>query len=260
MSIFSPAEGKVCMPFESFPKTHATFFRTMSGLLPILQEHMGTYADIEFAYEPLENRLELLQARPLWIKDFHDSSSEPDFKDCETILRADRMITDGMRESVKYLVFVDPDTYSACGNFQAAARALGEMNDSLSPEKYILVAPGRVGSSNPDLGVPVMYDEIMNVACIVEVGIPRTGHMPELSYGTHFFSDLETDEVLYMPVFQGEKGNIYNEEWFARAPFEQGSHPAVRLYRGDFSIYMSGDRNIGVVYCPEENEELTASR
>ena len=253
MSIFSPAEGKVCMPFEPFPKTHATFFKTMSGLLPVLQEHMGTYADIEFAYEPLENRLELLQARPLWTKDFHDASLEPDFKDCRTILRADRMVTDGMYESIKYLVFVDPDTYATCGDFQAAARALGEMNSSLAPEKYILVAPGRVGSSNPELGVPVRYDEIMGVACIVEVGIPRTGHMPELSYGTHFFSDLETDEVLYMPVFQGEKGNIYDEEWFARVPFEEGAHPAIRLYRGNFSIYMSGDRNIGAVYCPHES-------
>jgi hypothetical protein len=250
MSIFSPAEGKVCMPFESFPKTHAPFFKTMSALLPLLQEKMGTYADIEFSYEPLENRLELLQARPLWIKECCDSSVCPSLEGCETILMADRMVTDGSCDSINYLVFVDPEIYSSCTDFQSVARALGEMNGSLAPNKYILVAPGRVGSSSPELGVPVRYDEISNVACIVEVGIPRTGHMPELSYGTHFFSDLETDEVYYMPVFQGEKDNIYNEEWFERSSFEYGGHKAIRLYKGDFSVYMNGDQNIGLVTCP----------
>jgi hypothetical protein len=252
MSIFSPAEGKVCMPFESFPRTHAAFFKTMSGLLPLLQEAMGAYADIEFSYEPLENRIELLQARPLWIKECHDPSVCPDLSSCETILMADRMVTDGSSDSIRYLVFVDPEIYSSCADYQSVARALGDMNRSLSPARYILVAPGRVGSSSPELGVPVRYDEITNVACIVEVGIPKTGHMPELSYGTHFFSDLETDEVFYMPVFSGEKNNVYNEDWFSKTPFEYGTHRAIRLYRGNFSVYMNGDQNIGVVSCPLE--------
>ena len=102
--------------------------------------------------------------------------------------------------------------------------------------------------------MPVRYDEITNVACIVEVGIPKTGHMPELSYGTHFFSDLETDGVYYMPVFHGEKDNVYNEAWFARTPFEYGNHKAIRLYKGNFSVYMNGDQNIGVVSCPVSPE------
>ena len=250
MSIFSPADGKVCMPFESFPKIHATFFKTMSRLLPLLQESMGIYADIEFAYEPLENRLELLQSRPLWVGEYEDEAKCPSLEGRETILMADRMVTDGSRESIEYLVLVDPEIYSASSDFQAIARALGDMNRALAPAKFILVAPGRVGSSNPELGVPVRYDEITNVTCIVEVGIPKTGQMPELSYGTHFFSDLETDGVYYMPVFHGEKDNLYNENWFARTPFEYGKHKAIRLYRGDFSVYMNGNRNIGVVSCP----------
>ena len=45
-SIFSPAEGKVCMPFESFPRVHKKFFDRMSLLMPLLQEKMGIYVDI----------------------------------------------------------------------------------------------------------------------------------------------------------------------------------------------------------------------
>jgi hypothetical protein len=247
--IFSPAEGKVCMPFEAFPRTHKKFFETMSKLMPLLQEKMGAYADIEFSYEPPENRLELLQARPLWIHETREQSMPPELQKCVTILSADRMVTDGSYDSIKYLVLVDHRIYSESGDFQSIARSLGEMNKKLVPEKYILVAPGRVGSSSPELGVPVRYDEITGVACIIEVGIPRTGQMPELSYGTHFFSDLETDQVLYMPVFQGEKDNVFNEDWFEKTPFEYGEHKAIRLYKGDFHVYMNGDHNIGVVAC-----------
>ena len=252
-SIFSPAEGKVCMPFENFPRVHKKFFTNMSKLMPLLQEKMGTYVDIEFSYEPIEDTLELLQARPLWIKNYEHvlACTEPgkDNEDCEVILRADRMVTDGSKEHIPYLVMVDPEIYSSSGEFMAIARALGEMNKRLSPERYILVAPGRVGSSSPELGVPVRYDEITGSACIVEVGIPKTGHMPELSYGTHFFSDLETDDVLYMPVFQGEENNVYDEDWFGRTPHEFGDHRGVRLYKGDFSVYMNGDQNLGIVVC-----------
>ena len=53
-----------------------------------------------------------------------------------------------------------------------------------------------------------------------------------------------------MPVFHGEKDNLYNESWFSNAPFEYGKHKAIRLYRGDFSVYMNGNQNIGVVSCP----------
>ncbi|MDR1516210.1 MAG: PEP/pyruvate-binding domain-containing protein [Synergistaceae bacterium] len=247
--IFSPAEGKVCMPFESFPRVHKKFFETMSKLMPLLQEKMGAYADIEFSYEPLENRIELLQARPLWIHEMQGQTLPPSLQHCETILSADRMVTDGSRDNIKYLVLVDHRIYSESGEFNKIARSLGEMNKKLFPEKYILVAPGRVGSSSPELGVPVRYDEITGVACIIEVGIPRTGQMPELSYGTHFFSDLETDEVMYMPVFQGESNNVFNEAWFEKTPFVYGEHKAIRLYKGDFHVYMNGDHNIGVVAC-----------
>jgi hypothetical protein len=71
--------------------------------------------------------------------------------------------------------------------------------------------------------------------------------MPELSYGTHFFSDLEVDNVLYMPVYEGESGNLFDREFFEKTPYEPGPHEAIRLFRGDFSVYMCGFKNSGVV-------------
>ena len=114
-------------------------------------------------------------------------------------------------------------------------------------ERYLLVGPGRWGSSNPVLGVPVQYSELSNSGCLVELGIPSKGMAPELSYGTHFFLDLDGDNILYLPVFDGEKGNVYNKGWFESREWTSAHHPAVRHYRGTFDVLLDGDSEVGVV-------------
>lgn len=240
--------AKICFTFEDFPRRCKPFFTRMKALLPLLEQSMGVPADIEYAYEPREDELELLQCRPLWIGGSAAGGARiPDLSGRRTILRADRMVTDGVLENVPVLVYVDHRIYSVEPDFHAVARAIGLVNQTLGDQRYVLVAPGRVGSSNPELGVPVQYNELTQCACIVELGIPRSGHMPELSYGTHFFADLETDNVLYMPVYEGERHNLYDETWFDEAPYAEGPHPAVRIYRGSFSAYMDGGENTGVL-------------
>ena len=96
-------------------------------------------------------------------------------------------------------------------------------------------------------GVPVQYGELTNCLGMVELGIPRLGYMPELSYGTHFFSDLEVDGVLYMPVFAGEDRNIFNVDWFERSHWTPWGNDTIRVYKGDFAAYMDGEKNRGVI-------------
>ncbi len=238
---------KICFTFENFPRSRRCFFERMKKILPQLEESMGVPADVEFAYEPEDDRLELLQTRPLWISERGEEQTLPDLTDKEVLLQANKMVTDGLAEHVPYLVYIDHRVYSGANDFHEIARAVGCVNQQLEGQGYILAAPGRVGSSNPELGVPVHYNELTNCRCIVEIGIPRAGYMPELSYGTHFFSDLEVDNILYMPVYDGETGNIYRKAFFDDPDLPEGPHPAIRVVPGDFSVFMDGDRNIGVV-------------
>jgi len=71
--------------------------------------------------------------------------------------------------------------------------------------------------------------------------------MPELSYGSHFFLDLDTDKILYLPIFCGEEGNIYNVEWLNSHPFISERHGAVRIYEGSFGVYLNGEQEVGIV-------------
>lgn len=239
--------SKVCLTFESFPRKYRTFFERMKKTLKLLEAAMGVTADIEYAYEPTEDSLSLIQSRPYWSQ-VSGAEAIPDLRDKMILLQADRMITPGSVEGITTIVYVDHKIYNSCpDDCFDIARSIGTINSGMAGGSYILVAPGRVGSSNPIQGVPVQYNELTNCRCIVELGIPRFGFMPELSYGTHFFSDLELDSVMYMPVFEGELDNIINTEWFHNNEWIQGGHSAIRIYRGDFSAYMDADKNKGVI-------------
>ncbi len=238
--------SKVCLTFDNFPKKYPNFFERMKKTLPLLESSMGLPADIEFAYEPLDDSFCLIQSRPCWCQTCTEEDM-PDLEGKRILLKADRMVTPGVINNIPFLVYVDHRIYYSNPDFFKVARGIGEINSQMNGQKFIFVSPGRVGSSNPELGVPVKYDELTNCCCIVELGIPRLGFMPELSYGTHFFSDLAVDNVLYMPVFEGESNNLIDQDWFSERKWEEGPHPAIRIYRGSFSAYMEGETNQGLI-------------
>ena len=62
-----------------------------------------------------------------------------------------------------------------------------------------------------------------------------------------FFLDLDGDNILYLPVFDGVNDNIYNKEWFENNKWRPADHPAVRHYEGLFDVLLDGDSEIGVV-------------
>ncbi len=245
---------KICFTFEEFACRSGHFFDRMKRLLNLLDRSMGVPADVEFAYHPTEDLVEVVQARPLWFAEKMPDMKAPDLKTRRVVLKADRMVTHGVKENLPYIVYVDHHVYAQETRFHDVARGIGAVNDALRGKNYILVAPGRVGSSNPLLGVPVQYDELTGCSCIVEVGFPKEGYMPELSFGTHFFTDLEIDGILYMPVYEASKGNVFDEAFFDASPYALGPHAAIRIYSGSFSVYTDGDKNIGLVIADRVDE------
>ena len=80
-----------------------------------------------------------------------------------------------------------------------AAQAVGAINRYYRNQgkRVILLAPGRLGTSSPELGVPVAFAEISGFSVLCEVSDSRAGYMPELSYGSHMFQDLVEADILY---------------------------------------------------------------
>jgi hypothetical protein len=77
-------------------------------------------------------------------------------------------------------------------------------------KKMLLMTPGRIGTSSPELGVPASFADISEFEAICEISDSRAGYNPELSYGSHFFQDLVEAGILYNAIFENEKTITFN--------------------------------------------------
>ncbi|BAU57923.2 phosphoenolpyruvate synthase [Halorhodospira halochloris] len=89
-----------------------------------------------------------------------------------------------------------------------------EAGAGVDPEaRLLLIGPGRWGTSSPELGVPVRFADINNVAALVEVAELGGDLIPDLSYGSHFFQDLVESGIAYIALFPADSDTTYNPHW-----------------------------------------------
>jgi hypothetical protein len=201
--------GTQLMPFTPLLRT----------LMKYLQDLFEVPVDVEFAVDfssphPSASvpQFYLLQVRPLGARLRHRRIIIPTIASERLLLECRRVLGNGVRRGIQHVVYIDPSKYLPSQGY-AIARAVGRINDRLDEEPYILIGPGRWASSNPQLGVPVQYGEIIGAEIIVEMS--TAGFSPELSYGTHFYAEMVASEVLYLPFYESE-GDWLNRELLER--------------------------------------------
>ena len=246
-SAMSPG-SRPLVSFPDFHKRQTYLFELVHDLIPLMEKHLGLPVDMEFTYDTTSRDFRLVQLRPLTHFQEMSRVVVPDVPKEQVIFRGDRMVSNGRIKNVPYMVYVEPLEYLSEWNPQKAARAVGTLNDKLKGTNYILAGPGRWGSRNPAIGVPIQYGDIYNCGCLVELSAPQFNFNPELSYGSHFFLDMDSDNILYLPVFAGQNNNVYASDWLDHAEYELGEHTAVRIYKGNFFVYLDGESEHGLVY------------
>jgi hypothetical protein len=94
------------------------------------------------------------------------------------------------------------------------ANVIGTINWKMrdSGKKLLLMVPGRIGTTSPELGVPTSFADISEFEAICEIANSEAGYNPELSYGSHFFQDLVESGILYNAIFENDKTKIFNVE------------------------------------------------
>ena len=157
-----------------------------------------------------------------------------------------------MCDEVHDIIYVKPSNFNAANNPR-----LAEEIDRLNRQhlnqgtSYVLVGPGRWGSSDPWLGIPVKWPNISAAKVIVESGL--SGYRVEPSQGTHFFQNLTSFGVGYFTInpFMGD--GIFAAEWLDRQPayYESEGVRAVR-FASPLVIKMDGRKNIGIVMKPAD--------
>lgn len=210
------------------------FVPLIKTILTYLQEQYEQPVDIEFAVsvtpEGSVPRLDfhLLQCRPQnqFNTESRDVQSIPtDLSAQDKILLCTRMVPQGRVSQIEYIVHVDPQAYyhlNSLKDHSEIAHCIGQLNSALEGKNFILVGPGRWGSSDSMQGVPVSYADIFNTSALVEVASDKSGFKAEPSYGTHFFQDLVESQIYPLAVYPEEEGDHLNWDFLRQSKNQLG--------------------------------------
>ena len=225
----------------------------ISTLLEICSNELNCPVEIEFAanldtppqYDAIFN---LLQVRP--ITNFEDKKEKIDINSLDldnALILSDKALGPGSIEGIEDIIYVKSETFDK-SRTEDIAKEINALNAKLKAEKrtYMLIGPGRWGSSDPWLGVPILWNDISEARVIVETALKDFQIEP--SQGTHFFQNITSLGVGYITVneFSGDgyfKEGILNGK---EAIYESGFVRHVRLDK-EALVYIDGNDRKGVV-------------
>ena len=191
-----------------------TLMSQMRRMLRCIRDEYGYPVDTEFTVnvsDSGEYSVNLLQCRPLQVLKEKSGAAVPENVPPEKILLESRDASMGFSKASRLdvIVYVDPVAYfnMPYRDKDSVAKTIGRINwHCRNKEKHMmLMVPGRVGTSSPELGVPTTFADISGFDVVCEMEEQRAGYNPELSYGSHIFQDLVEAEILYTAVFNNEK-------------------------------------------------------
>ncbi|MBE6280772.1 MAG: phosphoenolpyruvate synthase [Bacteroides sp.] len=220
------------------------------------QNEMKRPVEIEFAVtldaQKKSGTFYLLQIRPM-VDVKADLSEDLDLiPEEDVLLKSSNSLGHGIMEDVFDVVYVKTDGYTASNN-QMIAYEIEKLNRKFLDEgkHYVLVGPGRWGSSDTWLGIPVKWPHISAARVIVEAGL--TNYRVDPSQGTHFFQNLTSFGVGYFTINAYMNDGIYNQDFLNAQPaIEETQFVRHIRFENPITIKMDGKKKIGVVMMPED--------
>ena len=194
------------------------FIDVMKEILNTLETAYDYPVDIEYTVNVGEDssfNVNLLQCRPLQVSTNNEAIEMPEDEDVFFHIRESSM---GMsrKDDIDVICYVDPHKYYEYPYAQKSSisRVIGEVNAYCrdNDKTAILIVPGRIGTSSPELGIPVVFADISHFSAILEESYSEVGYMPELSFGSHMFQDLVEAEIYYGALFENEKRLEFNRD------------------------------------------------
>ena len=191
----------------------------MRDILGLIQSHYQYPVDTEYTINFAPDGsyvIDLLQCRPLQLTAEGDKITVPENIDQADILLETKGVSMGFSRELPLdgVVYIDPILY-----YQLPYRRKYEIKDALARVNWhyrgqgkhlLLLTPGRICTSSPELGVPSGFSDISEFSVIAEVSESKVGYIPELSYGSHIFQDLVEAGILYTAVFEKESTVAYD--------------------------------------------------
>jgi hypothetical protein len=220
--------AKLVLTFDGLLQ-RSEFVSLLKKVLTRLKEQYQLPVDIEFtvSFTPGTGKpgvtFHLLQCRPQ-VRWNSDGSAQPplpqDLPEPDKIFLCTRMAPQGHVSEIEYIIYVDPEKYHQLGrpqDYTEVARCIGLLNKNLEGHTFMMIGPGRWGSSDAMQGVPVTYADIFNSKVLIELASKKGGYSSEPSYGTHFFQDLVETQIYPLAISAEEPGDFLNMDFIREA-------------------------------------------
>ena len=214
------AKGPRVISFDSLLKYNRyPVAQILKDILEICKKELMCDIEMEFAadIEQKENGMrlnfKLLQVRPVgeYSSDSNISISKVTEEMEHVLVKSSKALGSGHLDGIDYIIHVPSETFDSARTKDMAAE-IAEFNKYVKNHggSYLLIGPGRWGSSDPWLGIPVMWSDISEARMIVETAIP--GYQIEPSQGTHFFQNITSLGVGYLTVDTVRKDGYVKED------------------------------------------------
>ena len=235
--------GKRIITFDNILK-HSSFplAGALDYLLQLGQKEMGNPVEIEFAANletdsSLPNIFNFLQIRPIVESDQSRIVNLSDVKKDDTIIMSDSALGNGMIRGIHDLVYVKPESFKATNN-EKIVDLLDSINSKFIKDvkNYVLIGPGRWGSTDPWLGIPIKWPHISQARVIVESGLQDYRIDP--SQGTHFFQNITAFRVGYFTINPFINDGYYDVDFLNNAP---------HVYQDEYIRHVSFDKPLVIM-------------
>jgi len=225
---------------------------TLKVILDVVKEAFGTPVEIEFAIDLTKDKsgnatFYLLQIKPL-VGSGAGYTIDPDSIDMsDVLLLTNKSMGNGVIDDITDVVYIEPSKFSNLVT-EKMAEEIDRINDRMLREnrKYILIGPGRWGTRDKYIGIPVVWPQISNAKVIVEVSLPD---FPlDASLGSHFFHNVTSMNVGYFSINQNSfDGQVAWDRLREARAEEEGNYFRHVRFQKPLTVRMDGRNRMAVV-------------
>ena len=238
--------------YNSFPLNELlnTFIQEGENLI-------GCPFEIEFAVNINENKEDefcLLQIKPMPISNFENNLKAIDKNKSRIFCSSSQVLGNGTYSDIKNIMYINLDNFKN-DRTQEIAKIIGEYNNILGSENpYLLIGPGRWGSSDPWLGIPVNWEQITNAKSIIEIGIDKLN--PDPSFGSHFFQNLTSLMISYFTLGYREYKKNIDWKWLKKQNhIKKSKYVNIVSLNEPLIIQVDGTKGNGLIFMHKKISE-----
>ena len=227
----------------------------LNNLLEMGKDALGCEVEIEFAVNIFEDKnkkpeFSLLQIKPMVMGGSRELINMDNEPSKSVLCNSKVTLGDGFIDNVQHIIFVDPKRFRA-SNTKQIAKEIHQLNNMMiNKDPYILAGPGRWGSADPWLGIPVNWEQISGASAIIEIGIKDFPVDP--SFGSHFFQNITSMRLGYFTIDHTSKDESFDHKWLEKQKvFKNKKFATCYILEQPLRIKIDGQTGNGIILKPK---------